>query len=531
MMTPSELIQRILQAPVDLLWNGGIGTYVKAGLETHSDVGDRANDNLRIDARDLRVKAVGEGGNLGLTQQARVEFARNNGLINTDAVDNSGGVDSSDHEVNIKILLNQLVAAGDMTMKQRNILLAEMTDEVASLVLRHNYLQSQRLSLSLFQNHTLINDHRFLIRVLEDEGRLNRELECLPSDAELKNRSKSGEGLSRPEISVLLSHTKLKLFEALVAGRVDEDAYLSRKLLDYFPQPIRERFPEQVYSHPLKAEILATHLTNIVGNRMGSTFVEYLQQETRSSELDCVRAFIATAEIFSVKGIWDQLESLSYEVPDEVIRREQVRIQRHMEKACVWLLRNHSSDLDIQQLIDTYKPGVDVVSSQLPDLLGEQDRLWLQTRAAELAGAGMLEYLAEACAGIRYRYYVLFMVGIAAQEQQPVDDIARIYFALEDRLSLPWLRECVRQLSDADLWQRKAQLSLRDQLDRTLTDNCAKVINTDGTISEEKLCQWLVQNENSLERWQSTVSDIQSSSEQNLAMLSVAVQELSLMAS
>ena len=531
-MAPAELIQVILKAPVDLLWNGGIGTYVKAGNESNSDVGDRANDSVRVEATDLRVRAVGEGGNLGLTQQARIEFARSGGLINTDAVDNSGGVDSSDHEVNIKILLNHLVIAGDMTIKQRNKLLAKMTDEVGALVLRHNYLQSQRLSLSLFQSESLLNDHRYLIRKLEEEGRLNRELECLPSEAEIKSRFKSGEGLSRPEISVLLSHTKLRLFEALVDSRVDKDEYLAKSLLDYFPTPLRNKFIEPIYQHPLKTEILATHLTNDVGNRMGSTFIEYLQLETRGSELDCVRAFVAAREIFSIQAVWDQIEALGNAVDDEVQRKELIRIQRHLEKVCIWLLRNHGSDLNIEQLITTYKPSVDIVAEQMVELLGGTDLEWLEARANSLEETGMPRALAEACAGIRYKYFVMFMVDILAEQSHKVKDVARVYFLLEERLSLPWLREKIRQLPTSDLWQRKAQLSLRDQLDRTLTDNCAVVVSgQDSSMSEDKLAQWLVDNQPSLERWESTVTDIQSANEQNLAMLSVAMQELSLMAS
>ncbi|OED40543.1 hypothetical protein ACH42_16175 [Endozoicomonas sp. (ex Bugula neritina AB1)] len=531
-MAPSELIQMILRAPADLLWNGGIGTYVKASDETQSDVGDRTNDSVRINASELRVKAVGEGGNLGLTQKARVEFSLRDGLINTDAVDNSGGVDSSDHEVNIKILLNQIVAAGDMTIKQRNKLLAEMTDEVAALVLRHNYLQSQRLSLSLYQSYSLLNDHRYLIRKLEEEGRLNRELECLPSESEIKNRYKAGGGLSRPEISVLLSHTKLRLFEALVASEVDKDQYLAKSLLDYFPTPLQKKFAQPIYQHPLKTEILATHLTNYVGNRMGSTFIEYLQLETRSTELDCVRAFMVAKEIFSIQEAWDQIELLGNSVDDDIQRKELIRIQRHVEKACIWLLRNHGSDLNIDQLIQTYKPSVDIVAKHMVDLLGDSDRVWLESRADSLEKTGMSRTLAESCAGIRYKYFVLFMVGLTKEYEQSIEDVARVYFLLEERLSLPWLREQIRQLPTGDLWQRKAQLSLRDQLDRKLTNNCAVVVSGHGqAITEDKLIQWLAENESSLDRWESTITDIQAASEQNLAMLSVAVQELSLMAS
>nr|MDT0253362.1 NAD-glutamate dehydrogenase [Endozoicomonas sp.] len=529
-MTPSELIQTILKAPVDLLWNGGIGTYVKAGVETNADVGDRSNDSVRINATELNVSAVGEGGNLGVTQQARVEFSQRGGLINTDAVDNSGGVDSSDHEVNIKILLNRMIDDGDITLKQRNVLLASMTDEIASLVLRHNFLQSQKLSLSLQHNVMLFNDHRFLIRKLEEKGRLNRELDCLPSDLELKARNKAGEGLTRPEIAVLLSHTKLDLFEALVAANVAEDAILTLKLADYFPSPLRKRFPAQIMSHPLKAEILATHLSNEVGNRMGATFIQYIQQETRSTELNIIRAFITVKEIFSIQSIWDQYEQLGFGVKDEIQRIELYRIQQHIEKACIWILRNNSGAPDIETLVSTYKPGVTTISGQLAELLGEQDCEWLGGRVTALQEKNIPATLAEATTSLRYLYYVLFMMPLAETYKQTVSDVASIHFVLEDRLYLPWLREQIRQLPVGDLWQRKAQSSLKNQLDRTLNDNCIGVLLCADGEPEQRLAVWLEKNAEPINRWQATLNEIQSASEQNLAMLSVAVQELSLMA-
>ncbi len=528
MMPPAELIQTILKAPADLLWNGGIGTYVKASCESNADVGDRSNDSVRINASELNTCAVGEGGNLGLTQLARIEFSKRGGLINTDAIDNSGGVDSSDHEVNIKILLNQMVDDGDITIKQRNVLLVSMTDEIAKLVLRHNFLQSQRLSLSLQQSVILFNDHRFLIRKLEQKGRLNRTLDCLPSDTELKARAKNGEGLTRPEIAILLSHTKLDLFESLVTAKVDDDPILVAKLLDYFPSQLRTQFPDQIRSHPLKTEILATHLSNEVGNRMGATFIEYIQQETRNSELNCVRAFMAIKEIFSISSIWDQFERLGFGVKDDIQRVELFRIQQHVEKACIWLLRNHANDMNIESLISSYKLGVNAVSGQLAELLGEEDCEWLGGRVTWLQEANLPPALAETCAGLRYLYYVLFMVGVADEYKLTVTDVAFIFFALEDYLCLPWLRERIRQLPVNDLWQRKAQSSLKDQLDRTLNDNCINVLHHSDGKPEEKLKQWLEKNAEPIDCWRATVREIQSAREQNLAMLSVAIQELSL---
>ena len=529
-LTPSDLIQNILKAPVDLLWNGGIGTYVKSTTESNIDVGDRANDSLRINADELQAKIVGEGGNLGLTQNARIEFARKGGLINTDAVDNSGGVDTSDHEVNIKILLDQIVAAGDLTQKQRNELLAEMTDEIGTLVLRHNFLQSQRLSISNDQSTALFNDHRSLIRQYETEGRLNRQLECLPSDVDLKARFAQEEGLCRPEISILLSHAKLKLFEDLVEAQVDKDAFLSQALYQYFPTPLQERFSSQIGQHPLKTEILATHLANLVGNRMGSAFIEVIQQETRCSVIDAVRAFIATIEIHSIQSLWDEFESLGLTVPDGAQRIELVRIQRLIERSCIWLLRTHGNQLDIQRLIDTYKAGAAALSSHIDPLLSNTCNERVQQVTTRLNSIGFTPELANRCAMLRYSYYSLSIVHIASRTGQPVENAGKVYFALEDQLSLHWLRDQAKTLPSADLWQRKAQISIRDQVDRSLADNCSRALSGSSESAEEAVDNWLRENEQQLTRWNVTVSTIQASPEQSLAMLSVAVQELSLMA-
>ncbi|GAA4650525.1 NAD-glutamate dehydrogenase [Kistimonas scapharcae] len=529
-MTPSDLIRAILMAPVDLLWNGGIGTYVKASTETHLQVGDRANDSVRIDAPELRAAVVGEGGNLGITQRARIEIARNGGLITTDAVDNSGGVDSSDHEVNIKILLNQVVADGDMTVKQRNTLLASMTDEVAGLVLRHNFLQSQRLSLSTHQSAALFNDHRYLLRTLEEEGRLNRQLECLPSDQEIKERAKAGEGLSRPEISVLLSYSKLKLFDNLVEAQVDQDASLAKELPRYFPTALRKPFVDCLDQHPLKTEILATHIANMLGNRMGATFVDYLQNETRCQPIDAVRAYAAVRDIFDVRSIWDQFEQLGLHVDDVVQREELTRVQRHVEKACIWMLRNHGTGLDIEALVNTYRPGVETVAADLAGFLGESDRALLAERQQALVEAGMPEDLALTCASFRYLYYVLDIVSIATRNDQSVKATATVYFGLEDRLTLNWLRNQVRGLPEGDLWQRKAKASLRDQLDRSLGENTGSIVSGEGGDPLVKLNAWLDLSAIPVNRWQRTMSDIENAGKPDLAMLSVAMQDLALLA-
>ena len=279
-MTPAELMKSILQAPVDLLWNGGIGTYVKAASETDADAGDKANDAIRINGRDLRAQCVGEGGNLGLTQLGRIEYADRGGRMNTDFIDNSAGVDTSDHEVNIKILLDRVVADGDLTEKQRNVLLAQMTDEVAALVLRDNYEQNLALANATANAPSLLHVHEDWMRQLEKRGVLNRDLEGLPSTRQVKRMLERGDGLSTPELSVLLAWTKIVLAEELLDSDLPDDPYCRVDLTAYFPQPIQDGFAEQVVAHPLRREIIVTQIVNDLVNGAGLTFWPRLQGET-----------------------------------------------------------------------------------------------------------------------------------------------------------------------------------------------------------------------------------------------------------
>ena len=529
-LTPTDLIKEILKAPVDLLWNGGIGTYVKATTETHEQVGDRSNNGLRIDATEIAAKVVGEGGNLGLTQAARIEFSRKGGLINTDAVDNSAGVDTSDHEVNIKILLNHLVSIGDLTTKQRNQMLEEMTEEVSQLVLRHNMMQSRRLSLSNYQARRLFGDHRLLITQYEKEGRLNRSLERLPSKSELQERAKVGETLTRPEISVLLSFTKLKIFDELVQSDIDKDAYLSGLLIKYFPSLLRNKYVVQINTHQLKKEILATCLANEVGNLMGAPFMEYVRGETHRQAIDIVKAFLAAWEIFELAPIWNAFNQMGVTVNNDSQLEEMTRFQKYIEKATIWLLRKYRQDLDVKMLIRQYQPGMREVSDCLTEMLGESDRTILKSREEKLIKAGLSGDKALSCINLRYRYYMLDIIGIAERGGQPVTETASVYFALEEQLKLPWLRAQLRNLPENDLWQRKACALLRDQLDNSLSANTTRVMTIQSDDTTSRLTSWSEDNQYGIERWQHTVEEIQSTDTMDLAMLSVAVQELSRLA-
>ncbi|HET6222591.1 MAG TPA: NAD-glutamate dehydrogenase domain-containing protein, partial [Dongiaceae bacterium] len=336
-LTPAELIQTMLRAEVDMLWLGGIGTYVKASDETHAEVGDRANDSVRINAAELRCKVVGEGANLGFTQRGRIEYALEGGRINTDAVDNSAGVDTSDHEVNIKILLNEIVAAGDMTGKQRDRLLQELTDEVGALVLRDNYLQTQALSVTQHLGARMLDRQTRFMRTLEKAGRLDRAIEFLPNDETIAERKAVGAGLTRPELAVLLAYAKITLYDDLLASDLPDDPQLGKDLLDYFPEPLRRRYADAIAGHRLRREIIATVVTNEIVNRVGITFVHEVGEATGMPPADIARAYIAGREIFDMSALWREIEALDNKVPAQLQATMLVECGRALERGIVWL--------------------------------------------------------------------------------------------------------------------------------------------------------------------------------------------------
>ncbi len=527
-LTPNELIQAILRAPVDLLWNGGIGTYVKAGTESHADVGDRANDAVRVDACELRCRVVSEGGNLGLTQLGRIEFAKGGGLINTDAIDNSGGVDCSDHEVNIKILLDQVVRNGDMTLKQRNQLLTKMTDEVAELVLRHNYLQTQALSIADGQSAHLLTDHARVILALEREGGLRRRLEFLPSDEELAKRELAHAGLTRPEIAVLLAYSKIELYRALQTSDIAEDAYLSQELQSYFPRPLQERFVQQMEAHPLRRAIIATHVTNSMINRMGSTFCICMQEDTGQTAADIARAYTAAREIFRARALWSATEALDNQVAAGIQLDMLSETRRLLDRGTLWLLRNRHPPLDIAATVAQFTASVEIIAEHLPQLLKGEFQEALQHRTHELNSAGISPALAQTVAGLDPLYSALDIAEVARATESEIIQVADAYFALGLTLELHWLRDRIRELPRLNRWQRKARAALRDELYaelRALTGEFLRVTaDIEGT--EPRIEAWLTRNKLCVEHCHSLIADLKASSQQDLAMLSVAVREI-----
>lgn len=527
-LTPADLMKAILKAPVDLLWNGGIGTYVKSSAESNGDVGDKANDAIRVNGEDLRVKVVGEGGNLGLTQLGRIEFDRNGGKVNTDAIDNSAGVDTSDHEVNIKILLNGLVADGDMTVKQRNKILAQMTDEVGKLVLRNNYAQNVALANAVAQSPSLLHAHQRFMRRLGRDGHLDRGLEFLPSDRQIRELLNSGKGLSQPELAVLLAYTKITVADELVHTALPDDPYLQRLLHAYFPQQLREKFPEAIDGHALRREIVTTVLVNDTVNTGGSTFLHRLREETGASLEEIVRAQTAARAIFGLNAVWDAVEALDNKVDAGVQTRIRLHSRRLVERGTRWLLNNRPQPLQIAETIADFSEGVEKVWSELAKLLKGADLEWYQSILDELTAAGVPDELARRVAGFSSAFPTLDIVAIAARTGKQPLAVAEVYYDLADRLRITQLMDRIIELPRADRWQSMARASIREDLYAAhagLTQDVLSVGNGKSS-PEQRFKAWEEKNAAILGRARTTLEEIQGSDAFDLANLSVAMRTM-----
>ena len=524
---PNELIRALLRAPVDLMWNGGIGTFVKASAESNADVGDKATDAVRVDARELRCRVVGEGGNLGLTQRARVEFSRAGGRINTDAIDNSGGVDCSDHEVNIKILLDAAVADGDLTVKQRNELLAEVADEVAELVLRHNYRQSQALANSCAQAASLADVHARFVRFLTQAGKLNRDLEFLPSDDVFAERKAAGHGLRAPEFAVLMACTKNAIYDDLLASDVPEDGYLSRELERYFPSNLRERFRDRMPQHRLRREIVANVVSNELVDRQGTTFVYRLADETGASTAMIVRARTVARDVFDLDALWTAVEDLDDHVPSNVQTEILLAGRKLVERATRWLLRHRRPPIDVAREVERFAAGIAPVRRRLPELVSSAEGDAHRQLAERLQEAGVPADLATLVGGFTSLYAALDIVEVAQEVGEPVEMVAAVHFALGDRLQLPWLRDQIEALPRDNRWQTLARAALRDDLygqQRALTTGVLRVSAPRDEVAA-RIATWCARNEEALLRSAQVIADVKAGGAAELAILSVALRE------
>jgi len=463
-LTPVELMRAILKSPVDLLWNGGIGTYVKADSETSADVGDRANNALRIDGDELRCKIVGEGGNLGFTQKGRIEAAQHGVLLNTDFIDNSAGVDTSDHEVNIKILLNDPVQRGELDLPARNTLLASMTDEVGRLVLWDNYRQNVALSLMEHMSVNRIGSKAHFIRTLEAHGQLDRQIESLPSDAELAERKSRHLGLTRPELCVLLSYAKIVLYQQLLDSDVPEDPYLSKELVRYFPQPLREKYATQMQRHRLKREIIATAVTNSMVNRMGATFMLRMQEDTGQTPASIAKAYNAAREILDARTLWARIEELDGKVAEATQIDALLKVWALLRHMTRWLLNRPGTVFDIAGQVERYRPGMEELRAALPAALTPTGRASFDVDMEKWQGLGFSAQLAEDLAEVPVLAVALDIVETARESEYPIERVARVFFELGEALDIEWLRSQIEALPVESGWHAQARGSLRDEL-------------------------------------------------------------------
>jgi len=527
-LTPNELLHKLLKAPVDLIWNGGIGTYVKASTETDADIGDKANDALRINGSELSCKVVGEGGNLGMSQLARMEYALAGGRMNTDFIDNAAGVDCSDHEVNIKILLNQVVANGDMTEKQRNQLLEDMTDEVSGLVLQNNYRQVQAISMAESRAYESMAEYQRYISNMEAADKLDRALEFLPSDEILNERRASEKGLSRPELSVLISYSKGELKEALSLSSIPDDDYLSKELFTAFPERLVTGFSEQLRSHRLSREITGTQIANHLVNMMGINFVDRLRISTGADEAAIARAFVLARDIFGIEALWQQIEKLDHKV-DSALQLEMMHELQHlMRRATRWFVRNRRSELDCAKEVETFTAQLGKILPKQEQLLtGELLERWqkVSTRYQE---AGVPAKLAKFIAGARCLYASLGVIEVAAETEVAPDTVAKVYFSLGERLELAWLSRELNKLSVDNYWQALAREAFRDDLDwqqRALVAIAIKGADKGSSVAAA-VDKWAEENQWLLDRWQNVVNEVKSAKKQEYAMYTVALREL-----
>jgi glutamate dehydrogenase len=521
-LTPAELIRAMLIAPVDLLWFGGIGTYVKAANETQNEVGDRGNDALRVNGDEIRAKVIGEGANLAVTQRGRIAFALAGGRIDTDAIDNSAGVDTSDHEVNIKILLDQAIASGALAAEDRQPLLAEMSGEVASLVLRDNYLQGEALSAAEARGVASLDRQLRMMRDLERSGRLDRTLEFLPDDETLAARSAQGRGLVRPELAVLLAYAKMTLYEELLASALPDAPELADELRSYFPEAVRHRLAAQIATHPLHREIVATVVTNEIVNRARITLVHDMRTRTGRSAAEVAQAYMIVREVFELRNLWTEIEALDNKVAAQVQIEMLLEIADLVERAVAWLL--YRKRLTIGPEIGRFAPSVRSIAASLFDLLPPSDRNLVTERSHRFAEAGVPEALATRIGGTTFLAAALDIADLAERSGQELDQAARVYYAVGAQFALDEMRIVARRLRAETPWQKQAVEATIDDLFALQTDLAARILASSS--SEDPIGAWSAAHAAALAPAEPLLRELRVTATPDLAMLVVASRQL-----
>jgi glutamate dehydrogenase len=525
--TPNAIINAILRMKVDLLWNGGIGTYVKASSESQGDARDRTNDAVRVDGLQLRARVVGEGGNLGFTQRGRVEYALRGGRINTDFIDNSAGVNTSDVEVNLKILLNPEERAGRLRRRDRDTLLARMTDDVAAQVLRNNYLQSQAISMLEAQSGRRSAELQNLIRTLERASELDRALEYLPDDESIAERRKQGLGFTRPELAVLLAYSKISLNNQLLDSDVPEDRYLANELDRYFATPVRKRFGRAIPRHRLRREIIATATTNSLVNRMGPSFVLRATDETGATPAQVTRAYSIARESFGMRERWAAIEALDNRIPASAQYDMMHEISRLLRHSSYWLLRERRRELDIDARVREFAAPLARLVRCLGDCVAGVDRERRQQALARIGQAGVSPALADFIASLEALGSAWDIAELAAASRRPVEDTAAMWFACGTALGSDWLRSEIDHLAVDGQWQAVARSGLRDAVARLQRRLCELALRQRGTgTTEQRVARWLASLGDRLGTWQQTLKEMRGAGHADFATLTVGVDAL-----
>ncbi|MBH0042269.1 NAD-glutamate dehydrogenase [Pseudoalteromonas sp. SWXJZ10B] len=531
-MTPNELMKASLMMEFDLLWNGGIGTYIKNSKETDADVGDRANDALRINGRDLGAKIIGEGGNLGATQLGRVEFAAKGGRVNTDFIDNVGGVACSDNEVNIKILLNGLVAEGDLTRKQRDELLYSMTDEVSELVLKDCYRQTHTISITQSKGTSTLKEKIRFIHALEKDGKLNRAIEFIPSDEELAERAAAGKDLTRPELSVLVSYAKMVLKESLVSDEITENPYYRQLLVKSFPRPLREKFNDAMNNHPLRKEIIATKLANSIVNDMGLNFMVRMHEETGANEAEIAMCYSIASEIFEMRDTWSSISALDNKIPAAVQTEMLYQLRRTVRRTTRWFLRHRNKSQTIEQGIEFFAPTFKDLSDNLNTYMIEKENDRIVIEANKLIDAGVPADIAKRIVSLSSLFSVMDLAEVANNSGKSISMVSNTYFKLGARMGLHWFLEQITKQPVANHWQALARSSYREELDwqqRTLSEVVLNSFEGDESDVDSQIDEWMDSQDLLLQRWKQMLAEFKTSQSHDFAKFSVALRELMLL--
>jgi glutamate dehydrogenase len=535
-LTPTELMKAILKSPVDLLWNGGIGTYVKSSVQSHQEVGDRANDAIRVNGKELRCRVIGEGGNLGCTQLGRIEYSMHGGprtaagaaggKLNTDAIDNAGGVHSSDREVNIKIPLNQLMAEGRLTRAERDPLLASMTDDIARAVLRDNYVQSAAISLLEQNAAARLDEQANLIRMLEREGRLNRAVEFLPDDEVLKERRTQSRGLTRPEFAVLLAYSKMSLREALLSSEVPDDPFFILDLLGYFPPALVDRFRVELSRHRLKREIVSTVLGNAVANRMGVSFAHRVSEDIGVGLAEVIKAYATAHEIFEGDRYWLSVEALDNKVPAQLQYKLFEGAGGLMKHVTTWLINTGLSRQPVREIVERYDKPVAQVEALLPACLPPSYREDWDRVVANMEKQGVPADYARRLADTKALGSALDIAQLAEEARTSIEDATAVYFQLGERFQMLWLLTAIVNLKVQGKWQALARANLRDDCYRIHRRLAAGVLKHPGVTPEARIEHWIAANEAKVKFGLQRLKELQANPALDFMTLAVGVREL-----